>query len=92
MRLSRLLQAMVRHGRTLAIMMLVIMAGLVIADLMIPSAYQRYVWDGVGGFGALYGLASCVLIIVVSKALGYAFLYKPEDYYADEQSGDQRDD
>jgi hypothetical protein len=27
---------------------------------------------------------SCVLIIVVSKLLGYALLYRPEDYYDDE--------
>jgi len=82
--LSELLQFMVRHGRTLTWIMLVIMAGLVIADLLIEPAYIRYPWDGIGGFGALYGFISCVLIIVVSKALGYAFLYKPEDYYDDE--------
>jgi len=87
-RLSRLLQALVRHQRLLTWLVLAIMAGLVIADLIIPAAYQRYPWDGIGGFGALYGLASCILIIVVSKALGYAFLYKPENYYEDEPSDD----
>lgn len=87
-RLSRLLQAMVRHHRMLTWLVLAIMAGLVIADLIIPAAYQRYPWDGIGGFGAMYGLVSCIVIIVVSKALGYAFLYKPENYYKDEPSDD----
>ncbi len=86
--LSELLQFMVRHGRILTWIMLAIMAGLVIADLMIEPAYIRYPWDRLGGFGALYGFISCVLIIVVSKALGYAFLYKPEDYYDDEIGDD----
>jgi hypothetical protein len=33
------------------------------------------------GFGSLYGLISCVLIIVVSKLLGKLWLMRPEDYY-----------
>lgn len=88
MRLARLLEWMVRHGRTLSLMMLVIMAGLVLADIIIEPAYVRYPWDGIGGFGAIYGILSCIVIIVVSKALGYAFLYKPEDYYDDEVDHD----
>ncbi len=88
MKLGRLLEWMVRHGRLLSIVMLVIMAGLVIADLLIEPAYRRYVWDGIGGFGAIYGFVSCILIIVVSKALGYALLYKPEDYYEEETADD----
>ena len=82
--LSRLLQFLVRHGRILSWIVLVIMAMLVIADLLIEPAYIRYPWDGIGGVGAIYGFVSCVVIIVVSKALGYAFLYKPENYYDDE--------
>jgi hypothetical protein len=33
------------------------------------------------GFGSLYGLISCVLIIVVSKLLGKLWLMRSEDYY-----------
>jgi len=32
-------------------------------------------------FGSLYGLASCVAIIVVSKFLGKVWLMRREDYY-----------
>jgi hypothetical protein len=35
------------------------------------------------GFGSLYGLISCVLIIVVSKLLGKLWLMRREDYYDD---------
>lgn len=58
-----------------------ILALLVILDVIIPAKYERFPWDGIGGFGAVYGFVSCVLIIVVSKALGYALLYRREDYY-----------
>jgi hypothetical protein len=37
------------------------------------------------GYWAVFGLVSCVIIIVVSKWLGHKFLQKPEDYY---QKGD----
>jgi hypothetical protein len=88
MKLAKLLEWMVRHGRALSLLMLVIMAGLVLADIIIEPAYIRYPWDGLGGFGAVYGFVSCVVIVVVSKALGYAFLYQPEDYYDDEVEHD----
>ncbi|NBC34634.1 MAG: hypothetical protein GVY13_18315 [Alphaproteobacteria bacterium] len=58
-----------------------ILALLVVLDLIIPAKYDRLPWDGIGGFGAVYGFVSCVLIIVVAKALGNALLFRPEDYY-----------
>jgi uncharacterized membrane protein len=81
--LGRILEWMVRHSRMLTWVMFGVMALLVVLDLIIPPHYDRFVWEGIGGFGAFYGFVSCVLIIVVSKALGYAFLYRPEDYYDD---------
>lgn len=81
------LETLVARRHTLRRIALAAMALLVVADLLVPSGYDRFWWESVGGFGALYGLVSCVLIIVVSKALGYALLYRPEDYYRDEQIG-----
>lgn len=40
-----------------------------------------HVWDKIPLFYAGFGFVGCVLIIIVSKALGKAFLQKPEDYY-----------
>lgn len=81
MDIGRFLEYLVENGRTLRRIMYVVLAGLVVADILIPSGYDRFFWEQIGGFGAIYGFVSCVLIIVVSKALGYALLYRPEDYY-----------
>lgn len=85
MTLAKILDALVERRRPLSYLMLAIMAALVVADFVKTSKYERFPWDGIGGFAAAYGLVSCVLIIVVSKALGYAFLYRKEGYYGDKE-------
>lgn len=86
---GKILEYLVARRRLLTRLTLGLMALLVVADVLKPSGYQRFPWDGIGGFAAFYGLASCLVIIVVSKALGYALLYRREDYYDD---GDERHD
>ena len=81
MKIGKFLEFLVSKAKTLRWIMFGILAVLVILDVIIPAKYERFPWDGIGGFGAVYGFVSCVLIIVVSKALGYALLYRPEDYY-----------
>lgn len=83
MDLGKFLEYLVERRRTLTYVMYGVMALLVVADIVTPAEYDRYWWESIGGFGAIYGFISCVLIIVVSKALGYAFLYRREDYYDD---------
>ena len=83
MKIGKFLEFLVSKTKTLRWIMFGILACLVILDIVIPAKYERFPWDGIGGFGAVYGFVSCVLIIVVSKALGYALLYRPEDYYDD---------
>ena len=75
------LEYLVKRSRLLSALMLTFMGALVVADVLIPTGYGRFPWDTIGGFGALYGFVSCVLIVGVSKALGYAWLYRSEDYY-----------
>jgi hypothetical protein len=87
MDLGKLLDALVARKTLLKRLMWVVLAGLVIADLLIPSKYDRFPWESIGGFGAFYGFISCVLIVVVSKALGYAALYRDEDYYGEAGGG-----
>jgi hypothetical protein len=84
-RLGRFLEAMVRRSRLLSRIMLALMAALVIADLAIPTGYDRFFWERLGGAGAVYGLFACVVIVVVSKFLGYKLLYRPEDYFDNER-------
>lgn len=83
MKIGRFLEFLVSKTRTLRWIMFGVLALLVILDVIIPASYERLPWDGIGGFGAVYGFVSCVLIVVVSKALGYALLYRREDYYND---------
>jgi len=83
MALGRFLEYLVDRRRILAWIMYGVLALLVILDFVIPSGYDRFWWESVGGFGAVYGFISCALIIIVSKALGKVFLNRPEDYYDD---------
>jgi hypothetical protein len=71
-----MLEALVDRRTLLKRLMWVVLAGLVIADMLMPSKYDRFPWESIGGFGAFYGFVSCVLIVVVSKALGYVALYR----------------
>ncbi|MGY6708729.1 MAG: hypothetical protein ACXIVF_10415 [Rhizobiaceae bacterium] len=83
MALGRFLEYLVDNRRTVIWIMYGVLALVVILDFLIPSGYDRFWWETVGGFGALYGFISCTLIIVVSKLLGKVFLNRPEDYYDD---------
>jgi hypothetical protein len=53
----------------------------VVADLLIPRHHVYFFWDALPGFSAVYGLFSCIVIIVFSKVLGHRGLMKREDYY-----------
>jgi hypothetical protein len=53
----------------------------VAADFFVRREHVAFFWDKLPGFSAVYGLISCILIIVVSKALGHKWLIKKEDYY-----------
>ena len=54
---------------------------LVAADFIIPRHEIHFFGDNVPGFWSLFGFISCVLIIVVSKWLGYHWLMRDKDYY-----------
>jgi len=86
-RLGRFLEGMVQRSRLLSRIMLAIMAALVVANLIYPAGYDRFFWETLGGAGAVYGLFACFVIVVVSKFLGYKLLYRPEDYFDNEQQG-----
>ena len=52
-----------------------------VADFLVTRHHVVFPWDAIPGFSALFGLVTCVLIIRVCKAIGYAWLMKKEDYY-----------
>jgi F0F1-type ATP synthase assembly protein I len=85
--LGRFLESLHNRSKLLSRIMLVIMAALVVTDLFVTAGYDRFWWESVSGAGAVYGLFACVVIVVVSKFLGYKFLHRKEDYFDDQRKG-----
>ncbi|MBI5598162.1 MAG: hypothetical protein HY890_00315 [Deltaproteobacteria bacterium] len=52
-------------------------------DFVMPRHHEEFFWDRIPGFSSAFGLASCVVLIVVSKTIGKFLLEKKEDYYDD---------
>lgn len=56
-----------------------------LGEILLPrlwNAEPAHFWfEDLPAWGSIYGLLSCVLIIVVSKLLGHLWLMKRETYY-----------
>ena len=68
-----------RTIRLLWALFIVVLALTVLADLAIEH-HPYFGVDGTIGFGAWYGFAGCVALVLVAKALG-AVLKRPDSYY-----------
>ncbi len=83
--LQRQLEDPVRLKRikrlSIAVLVLVVVFELVV--LFATDAHHHFAVEALPAFGSLYGLLSCVVIIVVSKLIGKLFLMKREDHYDD---------
>jgi len=64
---------------------------LVVTDLFVPREHPHFIGDFIPGFWAVFGFVSCTMIIVISKWLGKKFLFRPEDYYQDENGKEDND-
>jgi hypothetical protein len=55
------------------------------AEIVLPNLFDteavHFWFESIPAWGSLYGLVSCVAIIVVSKALGKVWLSRPESHY-----------
>jgi len=55
------------------------------SEVVVPLLFSRdpaHFWfEDLPAWGSIYGLVSCVAIIVVSKLLGKLWLTRPETYY-----------
>ena len=58
-----------------------IVLGEVVAPLLWYKDAAHFPFEDLPGWGSLYGLVSCVVIIVVSKLLGKVWLMRRENYY-----------
>ena len=64
----------------------VVLAVIVLAEVVLPHVFHaehHLAVESWPAFGSIYGLASCVAIIVVSKFLGKVWLMRKEDHYGD---------
>lgn len=67
--------------RKLWILFAAILAVTVLADLFVAH-HPHFGLDGTFGFGAWFGFASCVALVLFAKLLG-VFLKRPDTYYDD---------
>ena len=52
-----------------------------IVDFFIFRSGIKHWWEGIPGFFAIFGVVFCVLIVLISKALGHYWLQRKENYY-----------
>lgn len=61
------------------------LAAVALGETVIPrllhTDHAHFWFEDIPAWGSLYGLISCVLIILVSKLLGKLWLMRREDYY-----------
>ena len=70
--------AWVKKMKLLFYIVLVVLVGV---DAAMHKEHVHFAFEALPGFSSLYGLLSTLLIIVVAKGIGHAFLMKPENYY-----------
>ena len=62
----------------------IVLVVVVVAEIVLPllfSGHHYFAFEGFPAWGSIYGLISCVAIIVVSKLIGKLFLMRREDHY-----------
>lgn len=52
-----------------------------ILEFTLLAGYDSHWWNHIPGFYIIWGFISCILIIYISKWIGYAFLFRDEQYY-----------
>jgi len=61
------------------------LAAVALAEIVLPRIFPggefHFPFEDFPAWGSLYGLVSCVAIIVVSKLIGKLWLTRREDYY-----------
>ena len=62
-----------------------LLAVVAVAEIVLPRIFyggaHHFSFEAFPAWGSLYGFASCVVIIVVSKLIGKLWLMRREDHY-----------
>ncbi|MBI4979422.1 MAG: hypothetical protein HZC28_18240 [Spirochaetes bacterium] len=77
----RIIDAMRRHMRAVIVTSCIVMAALIVLGIFVDKAHAHTEIEKLPAFWAVFGLAACIVIIVVSKLLGRIGVSKREDYY-----------
>ncbi len=64
-----------RPTRVLAALLLVLV---IIEATITPHYAPKFPWHHLPGYAAIIGLGACLVVVIASKALGKAFLQRPE--------------
>ena len=84
--LQRLLEDPIRFARVKRVFY-VGLAVIALAEIILPLIFHdeqsHFSFENFPAWGSIYGLLSCVAIIVVSKLIGKLWLMRGEDYYDD---------
>lgn len=83
MDIGKSLENLMNNSRTLKRVSYGVLAFTVVLDFFIERHHHIFFWEDIPGFSAVYGFISCVLIVVISKALGHYWLERSEGYYND---------
>lgn len=83
--------ARLKRLKRLALLALVLILAADVLRSLLSSGHHdsehgpsKHLWfEELPAFGSVYGLLSCVLIILVSKLIGKVWLMRPEDHYDD---------
>jgi hypothetical protein len=70
-----------RIKRTFYAGLVAVALGEIVLPLVFPGHHPHFWFESIPAWGSLYGLISCVAIIVVSKFLGKVWLMRREDHY-----------
>ncbi len=61
------------------------LALIALAEIILPRVFHgehsHFSFERFPAWGSVYGLASCIAIILVSKLIGQVWLMRREDYY-----------
>ena len=72
-----------RVKRVFYISLAVIALAEIVLPLIFHGEHSHFSFENFPAWGSVYGLISCVAIIVVSKLIGKLWLMRREDYYDD---------
>jgi hypothetical protein len=53
----------------------------ILIGFFISHEHVHFWWEKIPAFDAIFGFLGCIVIVLVSKALGHHWIQKDEDYY-----------